>query len=306
MTETIKVGEFATALLELARPLAAFDMPLLDSHGATLALDMQREGEIVLRAGSRLRSTQIALAASLGLDRIPTRPQPRVVVISVGDDLVEPGAPLKRAGEQFEVNSWLLTTAAREAGALSYRIHTIPENENLLKNTIEDQLVRADLLVISGEVKDGSFDLIYRVLAQLGSIKSVQPMIEGSSLHAYGSVGPDKTPVVLLPGDPISAYISHELFIRPMIRSMMGLNDIHRPVLKAVLMEELRSESGKHAFIRGELREIDGGWQVRPLREQGDLMTLAEATGLIAAPEHPSTLRVGDLVDVVVVERRFL
>jgi molybdopterin biosynthesis enzyme len=101
-------------------------MPLLDAHGATLASDIYAGERLVLRSGSRIRSTQIGLAASIGLDRLPTLPHPRVVVISAGDDLVEPGQPLAESEDEFETNSWMLTTAVREAGANGFRVHTIP------------------------------------------------------------------------------------------------------------------------------------------------------------------------------------
>lgn len=203
VSENVRVAELAAQLLALSKPLAAFDMPLLDSHGATLAEDVNQGDRLALRSGSRIRSTQIGLAASLGLDHLPTRPQPRVVVISAGDDLVEPGKDLG-SGEEFEVNSWLLTTAMKEAGAVGYRVTTIPETEDSLKDVVEDQLVRADLIVICGESHDESFDLIFGVLSRLGEVKSVTPNIEGSGRHAFGTIGPDKTPVVALPGDPIS------------------------------------------------------------------------------------------------------
>ena len=111
MNERIKVSEFAQALLELSKPIDPFDMPLLDAHGATLALDVYAGERLVLREGSRIRSTQIGLAASIGLDRLPTRPQPRVVVISAGDDLVEPGQKLIDANDLIlvAVNSGLLS-----------------------------------------------------------------------------------------------------------------------------------------------------------------------------------------------------
>jgi molybdopterin molybdotransferase len=132
--------------LAICRPLEAFEMSLLDAHGATLAEDIYAGERLVLKSGSRIRSTQIGLAASIGRDHLPTRPHPRVVVLSAGPDLVEPGKELK-AGEEYETNSWLLTTAVREVGAVAYRVHTIPDDEAQLQAVIEDQLVRADLIV---------------------------------------------------------------------------------------------------------------------------------------------------------------
>lgn len=280
-------------------------MPLLDSHGATLAEDVYQGDRLALRSGSRIRSTQIGLAASLGLDHLPTRPQPRVVVISAGDDLVEPGKDLG-SGEEFEVNSWLLTTAMKEAGAVGYRVTTIPETEDSLKDVVEDQLVRADLIVICGESHDESFDLIFGVLSRLGEVKSVTPNIEGSGRHAFGTIGPDKTPVVALPGDPISAYISNELFIRPMIRNMMGLYDIHRPITRATLTNDVASDSGKHAFIRAILSTDNPNRRlVTALPNQDDLIGLSDATGLIVMSEEATSFKAGEEVDVLMLERRF-
>ncbi|MEY3169634.1 MAG: hypothetical protein RL421_877 [Actinomycetota bacterium] len=302
----MKVSDLAAELLTLAKPLAAFDMPLLDAHGATLATDLTSGDRTVMKAGSRIRSTQIGLAASLGLDQLPTRPQPRVVVISAGADLVEPGSQLRDREDEFEANSWLLTTAVKEAGAVGYRVHTIPATAEILKDVVEDQLVRADLIVICGESHDESFDLIYSVLTQLGGVREVSPLIEGTGRHAFGTIGPDRTPVVALPGDSIFAYISTELFIRPMIRSMMGLYDIHRPVIKATLTNAVASENGKHSFIRGTLSADNSvRRQVTAIDNQGDLVTLSDATGLIVIPEGSSGAKAGDEVDVLVLERRF-
>ena len=306
MNENIRVAELATELLALSKPLAEFDMPLLDSHGATLAQDVMQGERLALRAGSRIRSTQIGLAASLGRDHLPTRPQPRVVVVSAGDDLVEPGKGEPDENEEYEVNSWLLTTAVKEAGAVGYRVTTIPETPDALKDVIEDQLVRADLIVICGESHDESFDLIFDVLNRLGEVKSVTPNIEGSGRHAFGTIGPDKTPVVVLPGDPISAYISNELFIRPMIRNMMGLYDIHRPIARATLTNDVASEAGKHAFIRATLSGDNPNRRlVTALENQGDLIGLSDATGLIVMNEERTELKSGEEVDVLLLERRF-
>jgi molybdopterin biosynthesis enzyme len=306
MSETMRVADLAAELLTLAKPLAAFDMPLLDAHGATLALDVSSGERTVMKSGSRIRSTQIGLAASLGLDHLPTRPQPRVVVISAGADLVEPGSQLRDGEDEFEANSWLLTTAVKEAGAVGYRVHTIPETAEALKNVVEDQLVRADLIVICGESHDESFDLIHSVLIQLGNVREVLPLIEGTGRHALGTIGPDKTPVVALPGDPIFAYISTELFIRPMIRNMMGLYDIHRPVIRATLTNDVSSEAGRHSFVRGTLSTDNPQRRlVTALDNQHDLVALSDATGLIVISENSSGAKAGEEVDVLVLERRF-
>ena len=302
MEAQIGVNEFLTRLLAISAPLESFDMPLLDAHGATLAEDIYAGTRHVLKKGSRIRSTQIGLAASIGLDRLPTRPHPRVVVISAGDDLVEPGSRLQDSEDELETNSWMLTNAVKEAGAIGFSVHSIPDNHEKLKTVVEDQLVRADLIVISGESHDESFDLITAVLSEMGEITTVLPNIAESGRHNFGTIGPDKTPVITLPGDPICAYLSAEIFVRPMIRTMLGATNIHRTMLKAQLTHDIESPIGKTSLIRASLDQLTT-LTVTPLDEQESLATLSDAQGLIAiAAESPGALK-GEIVDVMVLER---
>lgn len=308
MAEHVRVDEFLSSLLALCRPLEPFDMPLLDAHGATLAADVFAGERLVLKEGSRIRSTQIGLAASIGRDHLLTRPHPRVVVLSAGPDLVEPGQALGE-DEEYETNSWLLTTAVRETGAVAYRVHTIPDDEAALKDVIEDQLVRADLIIISGERDDDSFDLITRTLTGIGEITTIDLAIESSGRHNYGTIGPDKVPVVTLPGDPIAAYISFELFVRPMIRTMLGAATIHRPSVKAKLEKPLTSPDGQRSYVRGILSE--DGKSIIPLGKgdssaQDEQTTLSDANAFISVPESLTSLETGAEVTVVVLERRYI
>jgi len=188
MEDLISVAAFQEELLQLSTPLSALDLPLLDAHGATLASDMLVDEKVVIKNGQKIDSTQIALAASLGLDRLPCRPHPRVVIISAGDDLVEPGSKLANDDDEYESNSWFLTTFVREAGAHAYRVHTIPETAEQLKLVVEDQLVRADLIVISGESGDESFDLI-RSLKMLTGSGSLRPSRKGKLGKALSIAG---------------------------------------------------------------------------------------------------------------------
>jgi molybdopterin molybdotransferase len=300
MDEILTVGQLQERLLELAKPLAALDLPLLDSHGATLANDLLVDEQLAIKNGQQIGSTQIALAASLGLDRLPARPHPRVVIISAGDDLVEPGSKLAKDDDEFESNSWFLTTFMREAGAHAFRVHTIPETAEQLKLVIEDQLVRSDLIVISGESKDESFDLITSVISQLGEIKVVTPNLNESGKHSYGLIGPDKTPVITLPGDPIANYLSAEIFIRPMILKMLARTQIHRKNKKVKLSKALVSNSDKASYVRAKFNK-EG--EVTPLANQESLATISDADCLIALPEKSKKLSAGDLVDLVMINR---
>lgn len=303
MDSQISVKNMLAELLAISHPLSPFDMPLLDSHGATLADDISVGDQIVLHKGARIRSPQIGLAASLGLSRLPTQPHPRVVVISAGDDLVEPGQAIADH-EEFETNSWMLTTAAREAGAVAYRVHAIPENHAQLKAVIEDQLVRADIIVISGESNDGSFELIRAVLSELGDMKSHIPNLQGSARHCYGTIGDDGVPVVTLPGDSMSAYISFEIFIRPMIRTMLGVKNVFRATVKAEVTCDIESPIGLTSLVRAVLSPSEVGLPiVTPILLQDDLLSLSQAGALITvAADSPGYLK-GEYAEIIILDR---
>jgi len=296
MDQSISVAQFQEKLLELAQPLTPLDLPLLDAHGATLSSNLMVDDQLLLKTGDRIGATQIGLAASLGLDRLPCRPHPRVVIISAGDDLVEPGSKLADDGDEFESNSWFLTTFVREIGAHAFRVHTIAQTNEVLKLIVEDQLVRADLIVISGESKDESFDLINSVISSLGEVTTVVPNLAESGKHSYGSIGPDKTPVIALPGEPLANFLSAELFIRPMILKMLGYRSIYRNSKKMKLDFEVVGTEGKVNYIRG---KVGSEKEITLLSNQSSISTISTTDCLIYLPEKTEKLGKGESAEVI-------
>lgn len=296
MDQSISVAQFQEKLLELAQPLAAIDLPLLDAHGATLASNLMVDDQPLLQSGDRIGPTQIGLAASLGLDRLPCRPHPRVVIISAGDDLVEPGSALATEDDEFESNSWFLTTFVREIGAHAFRVHTIPETHEALKLIVEDQLVRADLIVISGESKDESFELINSVISKLGDIETVRPKLAESGKHSFGLIGPDKTPVIALPGEPIGNYLSAELFLRPIILKMLGHRMIYRSSKKMKMVEDVTGTVNEANYLRAKLNDNS---DVNILKNQSDIATISAANCLIYLPEKSEKISKGESAEVI-------
>jgi molybdopterin biosynthesis enzyme len=295
----MRVDEFLTALLSIVEPLAPLDLPLLDAHGATLSEDIFAGERLVLKSGSPIRSTTIGLAASIGRGHLPTRPHPRVVIISAGPDLIEPGNPIT-GSEEYETNSWQLTTIVREIGGVAFRVHSIPDNEEELKDIVEDQLVRADLIVVSGERNDDSFDLITKSLNQLGEVKVVDLDLENTGRFNFGTIGPDKTPVVTLPGDPISAYIAMQLFVRPMIRTMIGAKEVFCPSVKAKLERDFVGEISGRRYLLGNLS--DDNASVSIFTEQEDFVSLAAANSLVSVNPGDS-LKAGETLTTVILPR---
>ncbi len=263
-------------------------------------------GDTVLTAGTFLGAAQIGLLAAVGKERVRVRPRPRVVVISTGRELVEPGQPLD-LGQITDSNSFLLTTAAREAGAVAYRVAPVSDDERAILGRIEDQLVRADMIVTSGGVSAGAYDVVKQVLSDVGTVTFDKVAMQPGMPQGFGTVGEEATPIFTLPGNPVSAFVSFEVFVRPAIRKMLGVSRLHRPSVKAVLQATLRSPEGKRQFARARWSPApDGSYLVTPLAGQAShlLADLAYANALVVVPEPVTEVAAGQVVDTVLLERR--
>ena len=264
-----------------------------------------RVGDLVLDVGTRLGPGQLGLLAAVGRDRVKVRPRPRVVILSTGSELVEPGSPTS-SGQIHESNSYILTTAAREAGAIAFRVGIVKDDPRELLDTIEDQLIRADLVMTSGGVSVGAYDVVKEVLSRLGTVTFEQIAMQPGKPQGFGTVGPDSTPIITLPGNPVSAFVSFEVFVRPMIRRMLGVTPLERPVVSAKCLGELTSPAGRRQYARGWLDVKDGHYIVTPIGGQGSHLVgdLAHSNSLIVVPEDVTRVPDGAGVDVMVLERR--
>jgi molybdopterin molybdotransferase len=257
------------------------------------------EGEVLLAEGTRLGPMQIAVLAASGRARAEVYPRPRVVVFSTGNELTEPGMPLA-PGRIWDSNSFMLAAAAREAGCLAFRHGPIPDDPLRLLPEIEDQLLRADLLVTSGGVSmGGEHDVVKEALSRLGTVRFRKVAMQPGMPQGFGTVGEDQTPIFTLPGNPVSAYVSFQLFVRPALGALQGDRTRRLPTAAATLTGPLRSPPGKRSFLRGVLDRAAG--TVTPLSGQGShqIATLGKANALIIVPEWVVQLREGDEADVL-------
>lgn len=270
-------------------------------------------GDLVLSAGSLLGPAQIALLAAIGRGAVRVRPRPRIVVLSTGTELVPPGEEL-RPGQIHDSNSYALTAAARDAGAIGYRVGAVADDADTLRATVEDQLIRADALVTSGGVSVGAYDVVKEALSELdggehaGGVEFRRLAMQPGKPQGFGRIGADRTPLFALPGNPVSAYVSFELFVRPVIRKLMGLEPVRRPTVRARLAADapLTSPEGKRQFLRGTY-EPDAapsggpGGEVVPVGGAGSHLVgaLARANALIVVPEETTEVEPGTEVDVV-------
>lgn len=257
-------------------------------------------GEVVAPAGTVVGPREIALLAAVGRGRVSVHPQPRVVVLSIGSELVEPGGQLA-PGLVADSNGVTIAAAVQEAGALAYRVGPLRDDASTLLATLEDQLVRADLIVTTGGVSAGAYDTVKSVLSRLGTVDFTKVAMQPGTPQGHGTLGPDDTPIFTLPGNPVSAYVSFEVFVRPVIRRMLGHERIYRPVVRAVLVDPLPSPAGRRQFARGVLAVEDGRYVVRPAGGQGSHMLggLSRANALVVVPEDVTEVKPGEAVAVL-------
>jgi molybdopterin molybdotransferase len=257
-------------------------------------------GDVVATSGTVLGPREIALLAAVGRGRVSVHPQPRVVIVSTGNELVEPGQPLA-PGLITDSNGVTIAAAVQEAGAIAYRVGPVPDDAPTLLSTLEDQLVRADLIITTGGVSAGAYDTVKAVLSRLGTVEFTKVAMQPGMPQGHGALGPESTPIFTLPGNPVSAYVSFEVFVRPVIRRMLGHQRIYRPVVRAVLTEQLHSPEGKRQFARGHLAVEDGRYVVRPAGGQGSHMlgAMASANCLVVVPEDVTDVRPGTALAVL-------
>ena len=267
------------------------------------------EGETLLTAGTRMRPMQIAVAASAGRKAVTVRPRPRVVVLSTGDELTEPGTPLV-PGRIWDSNSYMIAApASRRAG--------VPDDPEGVLPALEEQLAHADLLITTGGVSmGGEHDVVKAALRKLGTVTFRKVAMQPGMPQGFGILGQGGTggvgapggaggagatrgvPIFTLPGNPVSAYVSFQMFVRPALAALQGASDLSLPLVRATLTGPVRSPSGRRSYLRGVL----DGPKVTPLSGQGShqIAYLGRANALIIVPEWETQLPANDTVDVLI------
>ena len=256
-------------------------------------------GDLLLATGTRLGPVQLGLLAATGHDRVLARPRPRVIVISTGNELIEPGMPLL-PGQIWESNGVMLAAAASQAGAVTRRHPVVRDDTISVLAAVDEALAEADLIVSTGGVSmGGEHDVVKAALTTLGTVSFRKVAMQPGMPQGFGVVGPDSTPIFTLPGNPVSAYVSFWLFVAPALDALQN-QEPRLPVARpAVLGGPVRSPLGKRSFLRGRLDARAG--TVVPVSGQSShqLAALARANALIIVPEQVTELSTGDTVDVL-------
>ncbi|WP_062461930.1 molybdopterin molybdotransferase MoeA [Demequina soli] len=256
-------------------------------------------GRALVPAGRRLGGRELALAASLGHPRLTVRPVPRVVVVATGSELVDPGSG--RPGVP-EATAHLVAVAARNAGAHAFRVGPIPDDRPTLRTALEDQLVRADLLVVTGGLSDGVDDTVVSVLGDLGTVDDVALAFEPGPHHAFallGEEGARQVPTIALPGSPVAAALAFEAYVRPALRQMCGFTEVIRPGVRARLDRGWPSPAGVTQAVPVRLGlDAAGAVTATPACEPGDvtLAALGDADGIAWVEAATTEVRAGDVM----------
>jgi molybdopterin molybdotransferase len=258
-------------------------------------------GDPAVGVGTPIGPAQISLLAAVGRERVLVRPRPRIAVLCAGSELVDVGtAP--GPGQTVDVNSYALAAAARDAGAEAYRSGILPSDKRRLTEVLESQLLRSDLVLIAGTFASGGSDMVQDALAELGHMQFRQVTMHPGPAQGFGRLGRDQIPVVCVPGEPVSALVSFEVFVRPAIRLMLGKRQLFRRTVQAIAGQALASPLGYRQYLHGTvMRHPDGGYVVEPVGDGTDalLARMARANCLIVVDEDVTEVAAGGLVTVM-------
>jgi len=260
-----------------------------------------RKGDLILREGTEIGAPEIALSATQGYGTLPVHRGPRVVVLSTGTELVEPGARELSPGEIFDSNSFAIVAQAREAGAEARRVHAASDDEEVLRAALEEALENADVVVTSGGVSVGEKDLVKSTLLDLGveqvfwgvKFKPGKPLFYGKR---------DDTRFFGLPGNPVSAMVCFDLFVRPALMGMMNREDRERPRIQVYFEDHIENKFGRMHAMRVSLKETEKGWLAESVGAQGSglVSSLNKADALALIGPRSEGILAGEPVDAIV------
>ncbi|WP_375487903.1 gephyrin-like molybdotransferase Glp [uncultured Jatrophihabitans sp.] len=257
-------------------------------------------GSPALAAGAALGPQQLALLAAIGRDRVTVRPRPRVIILSTGSELIEVGQR-PSFGEVIDSNSYMIAAAAKDAGADARRVGIVTDDHAKLLDALESQLLRADVLVTTGGVSMGAYDVVKEALSELGTVEFTQVAMQPGKPQGFGHLG-NKIPIFCLPGNPVSSLVSFEAFVRPAIRKLLGKRSLQRATVKATALEGASSPFGVRQYRRGVLhRESAGGYSVSFVGGPGShlLASLALSNCLVIVDEETTEVVSGTEVTVL-------
>ena len=257
------------------------------------------EGTVLVEQGKRLGGPELGLLANAGHATPLVHPRPRVVVLSTGDELILP-TDTPDFGQIRDSNAYTLFGALREAGAIPVLAGIIRDDADSLKQTVLDHLIQADAFISSGGVSVGERDVVKAAFFRRGDIDFYKVAMQPGMPQGFGHI--EGKPYFGLPGNPVSVFVSFELFVRPAMLRMMGRTQLDRPEVTATLATEVSGPKGKMQYARVAVERRANGWVATPTGGRGSnlISTVARANGLAMIPPGTETALAGSQVQVMV------
>jgi molybdopterin molybdotransferase len=254
-----------------------------------------RAGSVVVPAGSVLRPQELGVAASLGFPQILVRQRPRVAILSTGDEVVEPGET-RKPGQIFDSNRFSLHGLVEAAGGTVTDYGIVPDLHDVLHARLTEAARAADIVLTSGGVSVGDYDLVKAVLQEAGGIDFWQVAMQPGRPLAVGRIG--AAHFFGLPGNPVASMLTFSLFVRPALWKLAGRRELVPPRFHAVAIEAMRKREGRREFKRGILEYVDDQWRVRTTGPQGSgiLSSMAQGNCFIVIEEDRGDVRAGERV----------
>ena len=261
--------------------------------------DMQR-GQTILERGSEIGPWEIGILATLGWATVPVVRRPHVAILGTGDEVIDVDEPLQ-PGKIRNSNSYLLEAAVRRAGAIPHRLGVARDTVESLREKFTEAM-QSDLIITSGGVSVGDFDLVKNIMTEQGAINFWRINMRPGKPVAFGHIG--KVPLLGLPGNPVSAAVTFELFGRPVIRKMSGYTRLLRPQIEVLVEDGVSDRAMRRHYVRARVEWRDGRYVAHTTGNQGsNIMTsLLNANALVIVPEGGVEVRPGDTAKAMMLE----
>lgn len=254
------------------------------------------DGEVLVESGRRLDARIIGLLAGAGFDKVFCRPRPRVVVLAVGEHRPGGGEIDSSASQRRDAASHMVAAAAKADGAQVWREVVPGDDPAAVAEAVSDQLIRADLMIVCGGVVGGDAGLMAQALEGLGPAEFCEVAMEPGGQFGFGLIGQDDVPMLMMSSAPTAAYVSYQLFARPMIRTLLGAQRIYPEPVGCMLDEDLPAEKDVFQLLPGRLVPRMDSLHVRPLSGAGGLDVLTDADVLIVLPDDVGSAKAGEPV----------
>ena len=259
-----------------------------------------RYGQKVLTSGTEIGPWEIGILATLGWSQVPVIRQPRVAIVGTGDEVIDVDEPL-RPGKIRNSNSYLLEAAVRKAGAEPNRLGIALDTLESLREKFSEA-IQSDLIITTGGVSVGDFDLVKNIMAEQGEIEFWRINMRPGKPVAFGHIG--AIPLLGLPGNPVSAAVTFELFGRPVIRKMLGHTHLLRPQAEVVVEDGVSESVMRRHYVRAHIEWKNGRLTAYTTGNQGsNIMTsLLNANALLIVPEGGTTIQPGGTAQAIMLD----